>query len=144
MQTIIGIVICLIVIVYFLIGFMDTHAYPYQEGLTDGTPPATATATAKSSVVSNASGAVPLASVVEKIQISTSALGTTVGIDNNPTNVRLYTDHIDNLLDYYDYQILNEIVNVKTGADGVYDLSNIIKYNQIKDALQGSQKFLAL
>jgi hypothetical protein len=137
MQTIIGIVICLIVIVYFLIGFMDTHAYPYQEGLTDDS-------TGTGGVVSNASGAVPLASVVEKIHIATTALGSTVGIDNNPTNTQLYTDHIDNLLDYYDYQILNEIANVKTGADGVYDLTNIIKYNQIKDALQGSQKFLAL
>ena len=138
MQVIIGIVICLIIIVYFLIGFMNT----YTEGLTSATtttPVATTTG-----VVASASGAIPLASVVEKIRMDTTALSATIGIDNNPTNKQLYSDHIDNLLDYYDYQILNEIANVKTNENGIYDLSKIIKYNQIKEALTSSHTFLAL
>lgn len=139
MQTIIGIVICLIIIVYFLIGFMNT----YTEGLTPETT-ATTTTPAVSGVVASASGAIPLASVVEKIRMDTTALSATVGIDNNPTNKQLYSDHIDNLLDYYDYQILNEIANVKTDEDGIYDLHKIIKYNQIKEALTSSHTFLAL
>lgn len=141
MQTIIGIVICLIIIVYFLIGFMDT----YTEGLTSPTTTTPETPeTTPSGVVASASGGVPLASVVEKIRIDTTALSATIGIDNNPTNKQLYSDHIDNLLDYYDYQILNEIANVKTNENGIYDLTNIIKYNQIKEALNGSHTFLAL
>jgi hypothetical protein len=138
MQTIIGIVICLIIIVYFLIGFVDT----YTEGLTSDTATTTPTTPPTSGVV--ASVGVPLASVVEKIRMDTTALSAVVGIDNNPTNKQLYSDHIDNLLDYYDYQILNELANIKTGKDGIYDLTNIMKYNKIKEALNGSHTFLAL
>jgi len=140
MQTIIGIVICLIIIVYFLIGFVDT----YTEGLTSDTTPTTTTTPAVGGVVASASVGVPLASVVEKIRMDTTALSAIVGIDNNPTNKQLYSDHIDNLLDYYDYQILNEIANVKTGGDGIYDLTNIMKYSKIKEALNSSHTFLAL
>jgi hypothetical protein len=143
MQTIIGIVICLIIIVYFLIGFMDT----YTEGLVASskpTTPTTPTTSNSSGVVASASGGVPLASVVEKIRMDTTALSAIVGIDNNPTNKQLYTEHIDNLLDYYDYQILNELANIKTGSDGIYDLTNILKYNKIKEVLNSSHIFLAL
>ena len=56
------------------------------------------------------------------LDYSVDKIRSTIGIDNNPTNKQLYADHIDNLLDYYDYQILNEIANVKTGPDGIYDL----------------------
>jgi hypothetical protein len=119
---------------------MDT----YTEGLTPTTTTPETTKTTSSGVVASASGGVPLASVVEKIRIDTTALSATIGIDNNPTNKQLYSDHIDNLLDYYDYQILNEIANVKTNENGIYDLNKIIKYNQIKEALNGSHTFLAL
>jgi hypothetical protein len=142
MQTIIGIVICLIIIVYFLIGFMDT----YTEGLVASSTPSTPSTPPKTDgVIASASGGVPLASVVEKIRMDTTALSAIVGIDNNPTNKQLYTDHIDNLLDYYDYQILNELANVKTKPDdGIYDLNKIIKYNQIKEVLSNSHRFLAM
>jgi len=118
---------------------MDT----YTEGLTapSATPSTPAT---PSGVVASASGGIPLASVVEKIRLDTTALSAIVGIDNNSTNKQLYTEHIDNLLDYYDYQILNELANVKINESGIYDLKNIIKYNQIKEVLIGSHKFLAL
>ena len=139
MQVIIGIVICVIIIIYFLIGFMNT----YTEGLDDTTSPATKTSTT-SGVVASASGAIPLASVVDKIRIDTAALSATIGIDNNPTNKQLYADHIDNLLDYYDYQILNELANIKTDTSGIYDLHKIIEYNKIKETLNGSHTFLAL
>jgi hypothetical protein len=139
MQTIIGIVICLIIIVYFLIGFMDTYTEGLVASSTPSTPPKT------DGVIASASGGVPLASVVEKIRMDTTALSAIVGIDNNPTNKQLYTDHIDNLLDYYDYQILNELANVKTNPDdGIYDLNKIIKYNQIKEVLSNSHRFLAM
>jgi len=133
MQTIIGIVICLIIIVYFLIGFMDTY-----EGMVAQKSTASPTTTA---VVANASGGIPLASVVEKVQKDTADLGSTIGID---INKKLYTDHIDNLLDYYDYQILNELANVTKNSRGVYDLSKINDYKKMKDALVDSQKFLEL
>ena len=138
MQVIIGIVICVIIIIYFSIGFMNT----YTEGLED-TKTETKTKTT-SGVVASASGAVPLASVVDKIRIDTTALSAIIGIDNNPTNKQLYADHIDNLLDYYDYQILNELANIKTDKNGIYNLSNIIEYNKIKEALTSSHTFLAL
>lgn len=138
MQTIIGIVICLIIIVYFLIGFMDTY-----EGMADPSISTSNALPAKTAntVVSSASGAIPLASVVDKVQQDTISLGSTIGVD---INKKLYSDHIDNLLDYYDYQILNELANVKTNSKGVYDLSKINEYKKTKDALVDSQKFLEL
>jgi translation initiation factor 2 gamma subunit (eIF-2gamma) len=116
---------------------MDT----YTEGLVASSTSTTPTTPKTSGVVASVSGDIPLASVVEKIRIDTTALSALVGIANNK---ELYTEHIDNLLDYYDYQILNELANVKVGADGTYDLSNIIKYDKIKEVLTNSHRFLAL
>jgi len=133
MQTVIGIVICLIVVIYFVIGFMNTY-----EGLT-GTDSTKTTGT----VVANASGAIPLTAVATTTQADSAGLGNLVGVINNPANVLTYENTINNLLDYYDYQTLNAIANVKPDpTTGVYNLDNIIKYKQTKDALNDSLTFL--
>jgi hypothetical protein len=137
MQTVIGIVICLIVVIYFVIGFMNTY-----EGLT--TSETTGSTTVKTgTVVANASGAIPLTAVDTTTQADSVGLGNLVGVINNPANVLTYENTINNLLDYYDYQTLNAIANVKPDpTTGVYNLDNIIKYKQTKDALNDSLTFL--
>ena len=136
MQTIIGIGICLIVVVYFSIGFMNT----YHEGMT---APASDT-TSGPKVVANASGVVSLKTVAQNIQTHVDAIGQTVGIIDNSTNIATYTDIIDNLLNYYDYQILSDIANAQPNSNGKYDLNNIIRYKEIKIALNDSLDFLQL
>ena len=136
MQTVIGIVICLIVVIYFVIGFMNTY-----EGLT--TSENTGSTTTTGTVVANASGAIPLTAVATTTQADSAGLGNLVGVINNPANVLTYENTINNLLDYYDYQTLNAIANVKPDpTTGVYNLGNIIKYKQTKDALNDSLTFL--
>ena len=136
MQTIIGIGICLIVVVYFSIGFMNT----YHEGMT---APASDT-TSGPKVVANASGAVSLKTVAQNIQTHVDAIGQTVGIIDNSTNIATYTDIIDNLLNYYDYKTLNDIANAQPDANGEYNLKSIAQYKVIKDALNESLTFLQL
>lgn len=136
MQTVIGIVICLIVVIYFVIGFMNTY-----EGLT--TSENTDSTKTTGTVVANASGAIPLTAVATTTQADSAGLGNLVGVINNPANVLTYENTINNLLDYYDYQTLNAIANVKPDpTTGVYNLDNIIKYKQTKDALNDSLTFL--
>jgi len=132
MQTVIGIVICLIVVIYFVIGFMNTYeGYETTGSTTTGT------------VVANASGVIPLTAVATPTQTDSVGLGNLVGVINNPANVLTYENTINNLLDYYDYQTLNAIANVKPDpTTGVYNLDNIIKYKQTKDALNDSLTFL--
>ena len=135
MQTVIGIVIFLIVVIYFVIGFMNTY-----EGLTGEN---TGSTTTTGTVVANASGAIPLTAVATTTQADSAGLGNLVGVINNPANVLTYENTINNLLDYYDYQTLNAIANVKPDpTTGVYNLDNIIKYKQTKDALNDSLTFL--
>lgn len=140
MQTIIGIGICLIVVIYFAIGFMKT----YEEGLTDASSSATTTTTTANTtkVVANASGSISLSTVAQNIQTNVEALANTIGIIDNPKNVENYVNIIDSLLDYCDYQVLNTIANVKADANGNYDLTGIARYKSIKDSLNDSLVFL--
>ena len=139
MQTIIGIGICLIVVIYFAIGFMKT----YEEGLTDASSSATTTTTANTTkVVANASGSISLTTVAQNIQTNVEALGNTIGIIDNPKRVENYVNIIDSLLDYCDYQVLYTIANVKEDANGNYDLTGIARYKSIKDSLNDSLVFL--
>ena len=134
MQTIIGIGICLIVVIYFSIGFMNT----YHEGLTSTTP------VESGQVVASASGAVSLKTAAEQKQNHSDALGQTIGVIDNPINVATYTEMIDNLLNYYDYQTLIDISNAQPDANGKYDLKSIAQYKAIKDALNDSLAYLHL
>jgi hypothetical protein len=134
MQTVIGIVICLIVGIYFLIGFMDTYngggITAYNEGLENKVDPVT----------------VPLTSAVANSTHAVATMNTIVPAINNGDNKTLYIKHIDNLLDYCDLSIL-EIINSAepNSTTGKYDinvLNQIRTYSQIKDALIGSISFL--
>jgi hypothetical protein len=133
MQTVIGIVICLIVGIYFLIGFMNTY-----EGLEPNKASTTTTTTATT---------VPLTTALANSTNALATLKTKVPVVNNGDNKSLYIKHIDNLLDYCDLSILNIINNATLDADAKYDakyLDEIARYAKIKDALTGSQAFLDL
>jgi hypothetical protein len=137
MQTVIGIVICLIVGIYFLIGFMNTHENNGYSGLYEGLETATATAPTT----------VPLTTAVANSTNAVLTLKTKVAAVNNGDNKSLYVKHIDNLLDYCDLSILNIINNATLDAEAKYDakyLDEIVRYSKIKEALTGSQAFLDL
>lgn len=135
MQTIIGIGICLIVVIYFSIGFMNT----YHEGMTD---PATIKTKEGSKVVASAGGTVSLKTAAKNKQEHVEAILPTLGL--NKDNIETYTEMIDNLLNYYDYQTLIDISNAQPDANGKYDLKSIAQYKAIKDALNDSLAYLQL
>ena len=135
MQTVIGIVICLIVGIYFLIGFMNTYENNGYAGLYEGLETIAAPVT------------VPLTTAVANSTNAAATLKTKVAPVNNGDNKSLYVKHIDNLLDYCDLSILNIINNATLDAESKYDikmLDDIVRYAKIKDALTGSQAFLDL
>ena len=82
MQTVIGIVICLIVGIYFLIGFMNTHENNGYSGLYEGLETATATTT------------VPLTTALANSTNAVLTLKTKVAAVNNGDNKSLYVKHI--------------------------------------------------
>jgi 5-hydroxyisourate hydrolase-like protein (transthyretin family) len=127
MQTTIGIVICLIVIIVFSISYMNI-----SEGLT--TAPAT-TATTRTSPT----GEIPLTTVVENAEKAATAKETTIGLSQNKND---YAEQINHLLDYYDNRTIFDIANAKQDKNGDYDLSSIVKYKDIKDALIQSLEYI--
>ena len=139
MQTIIGIVICLVVIVYYVICFMNQ----YQEGM-ESADPTTATTTTTTSGVATSPGLVPLATIATDIRKEVDAVANLSGILSNKDNVKMYETIIDDLLDYYDHQTLIALANIKKDAKGVYDLNVIFKYKEIKNSLNDSLAFLQL
>jgi len=135
MQTIIGIVICLVVIVYYVICFMNQ----YQEGLESATTPTT------TSGVATSPGLVPLATVATDLKKEVDAVAVLSGILSNKDNVTRYETMIDDLLDYYDHQTLIALANIKKDpVSGVYDLKKVVQYKEIKTALNESLAFLQL
>ena len=132
MQTTIGIIICLIVIVIFAVGYMNVF-----EGLTTG---ATTTAAKPSgTTITSPTGDVPLSTVVENSEKAMSAKETVVGVSQNKDK---YTELIHNLLDYYDNRSINYIANAKQDENGEYNLSSIVEYKNIKDALIQSLEYM--
>ena len=137
MQTTIGIIICLIVIVIFSIGYMNNY-----EGATDKTSTTTTATTAKASgtTITSPTGAVPLSTVVENAEKAATAKETTIGLSQNKDQ---YTELINHLLDYYDNRSINDIANAKQDKDGEYDLSSIVRYKSIKEALIQSLEYIS-
>ena len=136
MQTVIGIVICLIVGIYFLIGFMNTH----DNGLMNH-------GSLMEGLETNTSTMVPLTTALANSENALKTLKTRVPAVNNGDNKSLYIQHIDNLLDYCDLSILNIINNMELNEKSRYKekhLDEIHRYVKIKDALTGSQIFLDL
>ena len=134
MQTTIGIIICLIVIVIFSIGYMNSY-----EGLETGTTATTATTTS-GRTISSPTGDVPLSTVVENSTKAMTAKETIVGLSQNKDQ---YAELINNLLDYYDNRSIIEIANAKPDKNGEYNLSRIVEYKMIKDALVQSLEFVS-
>lgn len=133
MQTTIGIIICLIVIVIFAVGYMNSY-----EGLTTGDTTTTAGKTT-SATITSPTGAVPLSTVVENSEKAMTAKETIVGVSQNKDK---YTELIHNLLDYYDNRSINDIANAKQDENGEYNLSSIVEYKNIKDALIQSLEYI--
>ena len=131
MQTTIGIIICLIVIVIFAVGYMNVF-----EGLTTG---ATTAAKPSGTTITSPTGDVPLSTVVENSEKAMSAKETVVGVSQNKDK---YTELIHNLLDYYDNRSINDIANAKQDENGEYNLSSIVEYKNIKDALIQSLEYM--
>lgn len=132
MQTTIGIIICLIVIVIFAVGYMNSY-----EGLTTGATTTAGETTSKT--ITSPTGAVPLSTVVENSEKAMTAKETIVGVSQNKDK---YTELIHNLLDYYDNRSINDIANAKQDENGEYNLSSIVEYKNIKDALIQSLEYI--
>ena len=106
MQTIIGIVICLIVIVIFAIGYMNSY-----EGLTTApTSETTLAATATATTTTSPTGSISLKTVVENAEKAATAKETTISLSQNKDD---YAELINHLLDYYENLIIHEIANAK-------------------------------
>ena len=131
MQTTIGIVICAIVIIIFTINYMNNY-----EGLT--TAPATTTATTGKTITSP-SGDIPLKTAVENAEKAATAKEATINLSDNKSD---YAEQINHLLDYYDNRTIYDIANAKQDENGDYDLSSIIRYKNIKDALIQSLEYI--
>ena len=143
MQTIIGIVICIIVILYFITGFMNTY-----EGLEDKTS-GSATATAAQSSAIGTTQILP--PTVAKTNSQDAVAGLRTMLPSIVDNKNLYIEHIDNLLDFCDLSIL-DIINNKLpvnddktySSEALRNLKYIVEFSKIKDALIGSQAYLDL
>ena len=145
MQTIIGIVICIIVILYFITGFMNTY-----EGLEDKTSgSATTTSTTMQSSTIGTTKILP--PTVAEANSRDAVAGLRTMIPSIVDNKKLYTSHIDNLLDLCDLSIL-DIINNKLpinddktySSEAMRNLKHIVEFSKIKDALIGSQAYLDL
>lgn len=130
MQTTIGIVICAIVIIIFTINYMNNY-----EGLT--TAPETTTTTGKT--ITSPSGDIPLKTAVENAEKAATAKEATINLSDNKSD---YAEQINHLLDYYDNRTIHDIANAKQDKNGDYDLSSIIKYKNIKEALIQSLEYI--
>jgi hypothetical protein len=136
MQTTIGIIICLIVIVIFSIGYMNNY-----EGLTTATTTTATTATTSANAtITSPTGAVPLSTVVENAEKAATTKDNTIALSTNKND---YAELINHLLDYYDNKIIYEIANAKQDKDGEYDLSIIVRYKNIKEALIQSLEYVS-
>jgi len=133
MQTIIGIVICVIVIIIFAIGYMN-----HYEGLTTATTEATTTATTGKTITSP-SGDIPLKTAVENAEKAATAKEATINFTQNKSD---YAEQINHLLDYYDNRTIDDIANARQDENGDYDLSSIIRYKNIKEALVQSLEYI--
>ena len=139
MQTVIGIVICLIIGIYFLIGFMETYNGSGFMNTYEGL---------ETKTTGSVGVGVPLTTAVENSAKAVATLKTIVPAVSNGDNKALYSQHIDNLLDYCDWTILDIINNAtpdpSTGKYNGDALNQITHYAKIKDALNGSSAFLDL
>ena len=133
MQTTIGIVICAIVIIIFTINYMNNY-----EGLTTAPTEATTTATTGKTITSP-SGDIPLKTAVENAEKAATAKEATINLSDNKSD---YAEQINHLLDYYDNRTIYDIANAKQDENGDYDLSSIIRYKNIKDALIQSLEYI--
>jgi len=139
MQTIIGIVICLVVIIIFSIGYMNSHYDGFESGSVKTTVQATTTSAPKSGVSASPSGEIPLTTVVENANKAAVAKETIIGLSQNKNQ---YAELINHLLDYYDNKIIYEISNAKQDANGDYDLNHIVEMRNIKQTLLDSLEYI--
>jgi hypothetical protein len=109
------------------------------EGLT--TAPATTTTTTPTTgkTITSATGDVPLRTVVENAEKAATAKETTIALTQNKED---YAEQINHLLDYYDNRTIHDIANAKQDENGEYDLSSIIRYKNIKEALIQSLEYI--
>jgi len=134
MQTIIGIVICVIVIIIFTIGYMNNY-----EGATDKTSTETTPTTTTGKTITSPSGDIPLKTAVENAEKAATAKEATINLTQNKSD---YAEQINHLLDYYDNRTIDDIANARQDENGDYDLSSIIRYKNIKEALIQSLEYI--
>ena len=61
---------------------------------------------------------------------------------NISANKATYEDILSDMYDYYDALILGTIVNANRNGAGVYELSILSKYKDIKDTLQEAKEYI--
>jgi hypothetical protein len=108
-----------------------------SEGATDKTSTTTTATTGKT--ITSATGDVPLTTVVENAEKAATAKETTIALTEHKNE---YAEQINHLLDYYDNRTIFDIANAKQDKNGDYDLSSIVKYKAIKDALIQSLEYI--
>lgn len=132
--TIIGIVICLIFIIYLGINYFKISEGIDSEqgsrGSTGDTHPklmTSPTGTLTPEVVAKNTGE-------EKDKIH--------NLLNIKTNKAVYEDIVSNMIDYYDNLILLNIVGATKDKHDNYNIDQIVKYKLVKDALIDANGFL--
>ena len=127
--TIIGMVICLIFIIYLGINYFKiSEGIDSEGGSTGGTQLMTSpTGTLTPEVVAKNIGE-------EKDKI--------YNLLNIKTHKSTYEDIVSNMIDYYDNLILLNIVGATKDKNDNYNIDQIAKYKLIKDALIDANGFL--
>jgi len=127
--TIIGMVICLIFIIYLGINYFKiSEGIDSEGGSTGGTQLMTSpTGTLTPEVVAKNIGE-------EKDKI--------YNLLNIKTHKSTYEDIVSNMIDYYDNLILLNIVGATKDKNDNYNIDQIVQYKLIKDALIDANGFL--
>lgn len=124
--TIIGMVICLIFIIYLGINYFKISEGIDSEG-------------GETKLVTSPTGTLTPEVVAKNISEEKDKIQNLLNIK---THKSTYEDILSNMIDYYDNLILLKILEAKQNKDGQYVLDGIIRYKTIKDALIDANGFL--
>jgi hypothetical protein len=124
--TIIGMVICIIFIIYLGINYFKISEGIDSEG-------------GETKLVTSPTGTLTPEVVAKNISEEKDKIQNLLNIK---THKSTYEDIVSNMIDYYDNLILLKILEAKQNKAGQYVLDEIIRHKSIKDALIDANGFL--
>jgi len=130
--TIIGMVICLIFIIYLGINYFKISEGIDSEPSTDGSTGGTKLVTSPTGTLTPEVVAKNIGEEKDKIQ----------NLLNIKTHKSTYEDIVSNMIDYYDNLILLNIVGATKDKNDNYNIDQIAQYKLVKDALIDANGFL--